>query len=207
MSLASAKRILMPAAVVLSVGWSALAVGFAWLTAPDAGGFRAAWQAQGGDPITAEQALRAAAATHAGATFGASPPKRTLARLDTAPGVVADRAAVQPALPAAAAEGDVELAGGTVEGIDQTRGARSGIALFAAFTAAVWLPADRRPVVGRMDLRRALRSAKRVIAAAIKVRAMAMADLCTAGIGRRKRTVKLPRRAPEVAAHVHAQRH
>jgi hypothetical protein len=138
MSLASAKRILMPAAVVLSVGWSALAAGFVWLTAPDAGGFRAAWQAQGNDPMAAEQALRAAAAAHAGATFGASPPKRMLAPPDMAPGVVADRSAAGPAPPAAAAEGDVDLAGSTVEGIDQMRGARSGIALFAAFTA-IWL--------------------------------------------------------------------
>jgi hypothetical protein len=38
---------------------------------------------------------------------------------------------------------------------------------------------------------------------------MAMADLCTAGVGRRKRTVKLPRRASEAAAQggLHAQRH
>lgn len=139
MSLASAKRILMPATVVLSVGWSALAVGFAWLTAPDAGAFRAAWQAQGSDPIAAEQTLRAAAAAHAGATFGASPPKRTLARPDTAPSVVADRSAAEQASPAAAAEGDVDPAGSTVKGIDHARGARSGIALFAAFTVAVWL--------------------------------------------------------------------
>jgi hypothetical protein len=114
MSLASAKRILMPTAVVLSVGWSAFAVGFAWFTAPDAGAFRADWQPRGGDPMAEEQTLRAAAAGHAGATFGVSPQ-------------------------VAAAKRDADPVGATVKGIDATRGVRSEITLFTAFTAAIWL--------------------------------------------------------------------
>ena len=139
MSLASAKRILMPAAVVLSVGWFALAVGFAWFTAPDAGAFRAAWQTQGSDPMAGEQTLRAAAAGHAGATFGALPPKETLARPDTAPGVAGGRSAAEQAPPVAAAKGDADPVAATVEGIDQRREIGGGIALFTAFTAAIWL--------------------------------------------------------------------
>jgi hypothetical protein len=47
------------------------------------------------------------------------------------------------------------------------------------------------------------------VAAVIKGRATAVADLCTAGIGRRKQAGKPPRRASEAAAQggLHAQRH